>query len=68
MLEKDNQTLYREYDIVPTTGRYRCMVCGNIEIFYKGSSFGICDNCMHGKTDDIWVLMEEIEMIEFGSI
>ena len=68
MLEKDNQTFYREYDLVPVTGRYRCAVCGNIEIFYKGDSFSICDNCMHGKTDDIWILIEEIETVEFGSI
>jgi len=68
MLEKDGQTLYRENEIVPTTGKYRCVVCGNIELFYKGDSFIVCSNCMHGKTDDIWVLIEEIEMIEFGSI
>ena len=68
MIEKNNNILYRENDTIPVTGKYRCMVCGNIELFYKGNLFNICDNCMHGKEEDIWVLIEEIEMVEFGSI
>ena len=68
MVETDTETLYREYDVVPITGRYRCIVCGNIEIFTIGDSFSICDNCMHGKDEDIWVLIEELEIVEFGSI
>ena len=68
MQQKDNDTIYREGDVVAITGKYRCLVCGNIEIFYKNDSFSICDNCMHGKEEDIWVLIEEIEVVEFGSI
>lgn len=68
MLNTNEQTLYRENDVVPVTGKYRCMICGNIELFYKDNSFTFCDNCLHGKNEDIWVLIEEIELVEFGSI
>ena len=68
MIEKDNEILYRENDVVPQTGRYRCIVCGNIKLFTKDELFQICDNCMHGKDEDIWVLIEELEVVQFGSI
>jgi hypothetical protein len=68
MKTAENQTLYRENEIVPVTGKYKCMVCGNVKLFYKDEKFPICDNCMHGKTDDVWTLSEELEIVEFGSI
>ncbi|MEI7603996.1 MAG: hypothetical protein WCJ19_03180 [bacterium] len=64
----EDKTLYMEGDLVEITGRYKCQVCGKEEMFMKNSSFPICENCRHGNNEDIWLLIEEIESIEFGSI
>ena len=65
----NNQTsLYKENDIVPITGKYKCIVCGSIFYFIINERFTICENCLQGREKEIWILFEEIEVINFGSI
>jgi len=51
------EDLYREGDIVPETGHYVCVICGQIESFGENEEFTTCP-AGHGEKDVVWKNMD----------
>lgn len=50
-MEIENIKLYKNGDLVPESGTYQCIACGNQVYFKKGDLFSECDVCFSGTED-----------------
>jgi rubrerythrin len=44
-----SKTIYRVDDIVPKTGKYRCIICDYVMEFTEGDKFVVCPVCLAGQ-------------------